>query len=95
MEFLSQKVKRILKINSNLVAENRIYIRSRFSTEGGGGDSYIKRTVTNVEITTTTTTTTTTILYFTFPYYITLKDICMASYIEVIKNHVDDNAGNA
>ena len=91
MEFLSQKVKRILKINSNLVAENLIYIGSRFSTEWGGGDSYIKRTGTNVEKTTTTTT----ILYFTFSYYITLKDICMASYIEVKKNHVDNNDGNA
>ena len=40
-------------------------------------------------------------LYFTFPYYITLKDICMASYIKVIEvlmvklNHIDNNDGNA
>lgn len=39
-------------------------------------------------------------LYFTFPYYITLKDICMASYIKVIEvlmvklNDIDNNDGN-
>ena len=37
----------------------------------------------------------------TFPYYITLKDIFMASYIKVIKvltvklNHIDNIDGNA
>ena len=38
------------------------------------------------------------ILYFTFPYYITLKDICMPIYIKVIevfKNHIKNNDRNA